>query len=257
MTKQKQRLAYNAPQIPETLQWPNDLDDSEPDVQLEKNVHDIGETCRRARALLEMTKTGTAFGAPLVDMIIELHSLDRSAASWRQTPRWAFSSIAVSDRPDLIPVARGITDTIQLHPDVWMAYEWNYHRASRILFLQRLLDCCEAALGTGGLREDAVRKLNETVADCVSTIHRLASEVLATVPQSFGDVDHTGRLHDIHDGPPRCRAIGAYLLLWPARTIKSEASAISEEHRISALRVFERIREYTGMKRLLGDKSVV
>jgi hypothetical protein len=255
--KQKQRLAYNMSQIAEISEWPSQLNDSEPYVRLEKNAHDIGETCQRARTLLNLINARGLPGSTLVDMIKELHSLDQAAVSWRQAAQWSFSSLAVSERSDLSPAARGITDTIQLHSDVWMAYEWNYHRTARIIFLQQLLQCSKAALETLDLEKAEDQALNDTMAECISTIQWLADEFLATVPQSFGDINHMGRLNDSKDGPPRCRAIGGYLLLWPTRTVKAENFATRLEQKERAWRVFERIREYTGMKDLLGDKSII
>lgn len=255
--KQKQRLAFNLPQTDETSDWLGQLNDSEAYVRLEKNTHDISETCKRARSLLALISAGGLPTSTLVNMIKELHSLDQAAVSWRQTSQWSFTTLEVSERQDLSPAARGITDRIQLHPDVWMAYEWNYHRTARIIFLQQLLQCSKAALEALDLAEVEKQTLNNTVTECILTIQWLADEFLATVPQSFGDVNHMGQPHDGKDGPPRCRAIGGYLLLWPTRTAKDEKSATSMEQKERAQRVFERIREYTGMKDLLGDKSAI
>lgn len=243
--------------IPETSDLLSELNGSEPSVRLEKNADDILETCKRARALLSLITAGGLPASTVVDMIKELHSSDQEAVTWRQTSQWSFSSIAVSERPGLSSAARGITETVQLHPDVWMAYEWNYHRTARIIFLQQLLQCSKAALEAPDLGEVDERTLNDTISECISTIQWLADEFLATVPQSLGDVNHMGRLHDSDNGPPRCRAIGGYLLLWPTRTVKAETSATSMDQKERAHRVYEKIRECTGMKDLLGDKSII
>jgi len=241
----------------ETPDWFHQLDDSEPSVRLEKNALEIGETCGRARELLGLINAGGLPASAIVGMIRELHSLDQVAVSWRQTSQWDFIRVDVSERPDLLSAARGITDAIQLHPDVWMAYEWNYHRTARMIFLGQLLRCAEAALAAPDLDDAEQQTLNDTIAECTSTIHRLADEVLATVPQSFGDVDHMGRLRNGEDGAPRCRAIGGYLLLWPIKVVKTEGAATTPQQKERACRVFERIRDYTGMKDLLGDKSII
>ncbi|TVY33486.1 Transcriptional regulatory protein [Lachnellula subtilissima] len=89
--------------------------------------------------------------------------------------------------PDLEPAACGITDMIQLHPDIWMAYEWNYHRAARITFLEQLLKCSRAALETPDLDSGEDKTLTDTIAECTSIIRWLADEVLSTVPQSLGE----------------------------------------------------------------------
>ncbi|KAL7919044.1 hypothetical protein ACQKWADRAFT_213708 [Trichoderma austrokoningii] len=254
---QKQRLAYNLSEIPETSDVLKALNSSEPSVRLEKNADDILDTCKRARTLLGLITAGGLPASVVVDMIKELHSSDQEAVGWRQTSQWSFTSIAVSERPDLSSAACGVTETIQLHSDVWMAYEWNYHRTARIIFLQQLLQCSRAALETPDLEEADEQTLNNTISECISTIRWLADEFLATVPQSLGDVNHMGRLHDSNHGPPRCRAIGGYLLLWPTRTVKAETSETSVNQKERAQRVFEKIRECTGMKDLLGDKSII
>jgi hypothetical protein len=255
--KQKQQLTYNMLPLPDTTDWLNQLSDQEPFVRLEKNANAISETCKRARLLLDLINAGGLPAPTVVDMIKELHSLDQSAVSWRQTSEWSFQNLTMSERPDLEPVARGITDKIQLHCDIWMAYEWNYHRAARITFLEQLLKCSKAALGTLDLDTVEEKTLTDTIAKCTSTIQWLADEVLSTVPQFFGDVDHMGRAHDIKDGFPRCHAIGGYLLLWPIRITKVQTSATTPEQKERCCRVFERIRDYTGMKATLGDKSII
>jgi len=207
--------------------------------------------------LLDLINTRALPASTIVDLIKELQPLDQTVVSWRQTSEWSFKNLAVSERPDLEPAARGITDTLQLHPDIWMAYEWNYHRAARIVFLEQLLKCSRAALETPDLHDVEEKALTNTIAECTSTIQWLADEVLSTVPQTFGDVNHMGWAHDVKDGPPRCRAIGGYLLLWPINTSKGQTFATTPEQKERAWRVFERIRDYTGMKATLGDKSII
>lgn len=254
--KQQQQLTFDMLPIPETTSWLSQLNDNEPYVCLEKNTNEISDTCQRARMLLDLINAGGLPASTTVDMIKELHSLDQTAVSWRQTSEWSFKNLAVSERPDLKLAARGITDTIQLHPDIWMAYEWNYHRAARIIFLEQLLKCSRAALETPDLDDVEEKALTDTIAKYTSMIQWLADEVLSTVPQTFGDVNHMGRAHDVKDGPPRCRAIGGYLLLWPIKTSKGRTFATTPEQKERAWRVYDRIRDYTGMKATLGDKSI-
>jgi hypothetical protein len=255
--KQMQQLSFNMLPILDATNWLHQLNDNEPYVRLAKNVNTINDTCTRARMLLNLINVGGLPTSTIVDMIKELHSLDQSAVSWRQTSEWSFKNLAVSERSDLKPATGGITDKIQLHPDIWMAYEWNYHRAARITFLEQLLNCSRAALETSDLDNVEETALTEIITECTSTIRWLVEEVLSTVPQSLGDIDLMGRTHDFKDGPPRCRAIGGYLLLWPIRVSKGQSSAMTPEQKERACRVFERIRDYTGMKAMLGDTSSI
>lgn len=255
--KQKQQLSYNMLPVLGTTNWLDQLNDNEPYVCLEKNMDQINDTCKRARMLLDLINARGLPVSTIVDMIMELHSLDQTAVSWRKTSEWSFRNLAVSERSDLEPAARGITDTLQLHPDIWMAYEWNYHRTARIIFLGQLLKCSKAALETPDLDDVEEKTLADTIAECTSTIQWLADEILSTVPQTFGDVNHMGQAHDIKDGPPRCRAIGGYLLLWPIHTVKGQTIVTTLEQKERAWGVFERIRDYSGMKATLGDKSII
>ncbi|KUJ20089.1 uncharacterized protein LY89DRAFT_470567 [Mollisia scopiformis] len=254
---QQQQLAFDMRPNSDTTSWLNQLNENEPYVRLEKNADSINDTCKRARTLLTLINAGGLLASTIVEMIQELHILDQSAVSWRQTSEWSFKNLAVSERSDLEPAANGITDTIQLHSDIWMAYEWDYHRAARITFLEQLLKCSKAALDTPDLDVVEEKTLTDTITECTSTIQWLADEILSTVPQSFGDVDHMGRLYDTKNGPPRCRGIGGYLLLWPIKTVKAQLSATTLEQKERGGRVFERIRDYTGMKSTLGDMSII
>ncbi|CAK7206193.1 hypothetical protein SEUCBS139899_008979 [Sporothrix eucalyptigena] len=251
------QLAYNMPPLPESTEWLNQLNPAEPSARLEGIAHEISETCERARSLLELINVG-GFPAPtVVDMILELRALDQAAVRWRQTPHRSFTEVSLQDRPDLRVAAADVTDKIQLHSDLWMAYEWNYHRAARIIFLQQLLKCSYAALEAPDLDDTDRKTLQRTVAECAAMVQWLADEVFATVPQSFGDVDQMGHPHDYKNGAPRCRGIGGYLLLWPIKIAKGPEAATTLEQKARGERVFERIREYTGMKAELGDKSII
>jgi hypothetical protein len=245
------------PPILETTNWLDQLNENEPYVRLEKNTNEISHTCKRARMLLDSINTGGLTASTIVDTIKELYLLGQTAVSWRQKSEWSFRNIAVSERPDFQQAAHGITDTVQLHPDIWMAYEWNYHRAARMTFLEQLLKCSKAGLKSSELGETEEKELNRTITQCTSKIQWLADEILSTVPQSFGDINHMGRTHNIKDGPPRYRAVGGYLLLWPIKTSKGQTSVTTLDQKQRAQRVFERIRDYTGMKDTLGNKSII
>ena len=116
--KQKQQLSYNMLPVLGATNWLDQLNDNEPYVCLEKNIDQINDTCKRARMLLGLINARGLPVSTIVDMIMELHSLDQTAVSWRKRSEWSFQNLAVSERSDLEPAARGITDTLQLHPDI-------------------------------------------------------------------------------------------------------------------------------------------
>jgi len=90
----------------------------------------------------------------------------------------------------------------------------------------------------------------------ISIIRSLINEVLATVPQSLGDIDNEGRKLDTKRGLTMCKGIGGYFLLWPIRVLKGTPFTTEEQASLTN-KVFERIRECTGMKTALGDASIV
>lgn len=228
-----------------------------PYVCLEKDAARIGQTCERARNLQGALANGNSSTSEVLEMVHELIKLDKEVASWRQKPEWSYKTLNVSDLPKFDPSAQPVTKTIQLHTDLWIAYEWNYHRTARIIAHQQLLNCLKAAIENADTNDLARESLCILVDQFTDTIRTLADEVLSTVPQSFGDINHLGRLHDPRTGPPRCRGIGGYLLLWPIKIIKGAQFATTPEQKQSGQIVFERIREYTGMKSHLGSLSVI
>ncbi|KAI9166461.1 alfa-L-rhamnosidase [Paramyrothecium foliicola] len=167
--EQKQQLAFDVSLSPEEPDVLDQINDNEPFARLERSTQDFKHTCKRAQELLEMIETERQPTSTIVDMVQELHSLDQEAVSWRQSSPWSFTNLSMSERPDLQALGQGIGETIQLHPDVWMAYEWNYHRAARILFLQKLLCCANTAIVTPGLQEDEESILTDTIREATST----------------------------------------------------------------------------------------
>ncbi|KAI1142035.1 hypothetical protein F5Y05DRAFT_402055 [Hypoxylon sp. FL0543] len=254
---QKQQLAFNLKPLDESEHWISQLNEDAPSARLEKDALRINQTCERARGLQEAIARGNSSINEILEMVHELVKLDQEVASWRQKPEWSFKTLAVSDLPGFDPSVRPLTSTVQLHPDLWLAYEWNYHRTARSIGYQQLLNCLRTAMGTPDLEPLTRESVRILIAQFTETVRLFADEVLSTVPQTFGDIDHLGRLHDHKAGAPRCRGIGAYLLLWPIKMIKGAQLSTSPEQKESGQVVFERIREYTGMKSHLGSLSII
>ncbi|KAK8119419.1 uncharacterized protein PG998_004045 [Apiospora kogelbergensis] len=251
---QKHQLAFNQPALSESPMWFEQLNDRVPFVRIEKNAHEIKQTCERARSLLEHVNKEDVSVSYTIEALQELYSLEQTASSWRQGPQWHFRSLSIRDLP---PDLRSLTQDIELHGDVWKAYELNYHRTAQILFHQQLTKVVDAVLAKPGLPEDMVLSLHGMMDQSANTVFALVESILATVPQSLGDIDHLGHVADARDGVPKCRSIGCYLLLWPIKIIKSPASTASLDQRDKAGSVYERIRDHTGMKSRLGDLSML
>ncbi|KAI0892686.1 hypothetical protein F4806DRAFT_229191 [Annulohypoxylon nitens] len=254
---QKQQLAFNLKPLDDLQYWLDQLDDNVPAVRLEKDAFRISQTCERGRKLQEALTNGSSSVAEVLGVVQELIRLDQEVVSWRQKPEWSFKTLNVSDLPIFGPLVQPLTSNIQLHADLWMAYEWNYHRTARIIGHQQLLNCLETAMHATDKNGTVRESLHVLIGQFRGTIQLLADEVLSTVPQTFGDINSLGRLHNHNAGPPRCRSIGGYLLLWPIKIIKGEQFATTRDQKRSAQIVFERIREYTGMKSHLGSLSVI
>lgn len=249
---QKQYLAKQLSPLPESQGWLDKLNDDMASVKLEKDGLAINQVCQQANQLLSSINAGDTEAHRLLDLIDEMLRLDQEATHWRKKPEWNFQSRARDEVLENRESNFWLPESIQLHPDLWMAYEWNYHRTARIILHQKLVACLEKV--NTALPSDS-RVVSRTT-ESVSTVQSLAGEVLATVPQSFGDIDHLGRWH-AGSKAARWQAVGAYLLLWPIKIIKSRSALTTGSQKEDAQRVFERIRECTGIKSSLGALSEI
>lgn len=260
--KQKQQLAFQLAPTKDSEALLSALNDQLAFVHLENDALNISNICQRGRTLVGRLNEENVSLDELLDLVREMHTLDQAVVTWRSGPEWSFKTLERSEIVGDESIISTFPETVQLHPDVWNAYEWNYHRTARIIMHEQLLTCLHrasshsASTQTQGDSPD-VALLEPYEAESTVIIRSLAAKLLATVPQSFGEIDHTGKVLSRSAEAPRCRGIGAYLLLWPIKIIKSPQSSVTEEQRQAAQDVFERIREYTGMKSQLGDLSVI
>ena len=181
-----------------------------------------------------------------------MHELDQIATTWRKGPEWAYREIYYSDMVQDWSKFPNFPAYVQLHHDVWIAYEWNYHRTGRMIMHEHLLECLSRLQNAQS--DISSLELASTEQASLVIIWSLANEILSTVPQSLGDIDHQGNLNGSPSNTPKVRAVGAYFLLWPIKMIKGLKHTTMEQKRIAQI-VFERIREYTGMRSTLGQRS--
>ena len=188
-------------------------------------------------------------------MVKEVRALDRIATTWRHGPGWAYKTIHRSEITQDAETISRLPEYIQFHHDVWMAYEWNYHRTGRIIMHEHLLLCLGRLQSLQSSREEIFQTdLCSLQQASITIIQSLADEVLSTVPQSLGDIDQEGNILDNTSKTPKCKGVGGYFLLWPIKILKSTHSATVQQRAV-AQGVFERIRECTGMKAALGESS--
>jgi hypothetical protein len=255
LKQQKQQMVSKLAILPESERWLDSLNDEMPEVHIEKDNHQISKACQRARSLLQQVSTSVS-RSQILDMVREMHTLDLKATSWRAGPNWAYKTVHCSELPLDEETMSKFPEFVQLHPDVWIAYEWDYQRTGRILLHENLLRCLDR-LETLPPEPDEVQvdisSLRQTSIDIVQF---LIDEILSTGPQMLGDVDHEGNLMDDAIGASICKGVGGYFLLWPIRIAKSTKYATAEQA-IATQALFERIRECTGMKSALGDASRV
>lgn len=191
------------------------LNEEIPEAHVQKTGLEISKICQRARTLLaEMEQQPTQ---PLIE---EMLQLDAEALRWRGGPEWSYKTIETP---------HGL---VQIHRDVWTAYEWNYHRTGRIVLHEQLLKCLE--------RVD----IPELTASSIAIIHGLKDEILSTVPFMLGDIDSDGKPASNQN---LSRGIGGYFLLWPMRMVIDTATAACGQREAAEI-VFQRIRDCTGMK---------
>ncbi|KAG7411787.1 hypothetical protein Forpe1208_v008972 [Fusarium oxysporum f. sp. rapae] len=249
---QKKHLAKQLSPLPESQDWLETLNDNLASVKLEKDGLAINQMCQQANQLLNSIDAGDIGAHHLLDLVDEMLHLDREATNWRKKPEWSFQTKSREEILDNRESNFWLPESIQLHPDLWMAYEWNYHRTARIILHGKLVACLEKINASLPSESGVAARITESI----DTIQSLAGEILATVPQSFGDIDHLGRWHS-ELKTARCQAVGAYLLLWPIKIIKSQSALTTNSQKEDAQRVFERIRECTGMKSNLGVLSEI
>lgn len=256
MTYQQPR--YGA--LPESDAWLESLNYTSYTVRAEKENSEIHSTCERARTLLEKIDNIDLPVAQILGLIAEIRDCDLASASWRQTPTWSFKVVGRSDiyyHHSDEPRASEYPPFVQLHHDVWTAYEWNYHRTGRIILHRHLLECLnrirQSDLYNPAAFSIDVFLMQQASLDLVQT---LVDEVLSTVPQLLGDIDNNGKILKDSIGAAVRKGIGAYFLLWPIKIIKSLDYA-AKTQKNAAQAVFERIRECTGMKTALGAMSNV
>jgi hypothetical protein len=246
-------LAFKQEPMLESKAWLDSLNDEMPEVQIEKQNFEIAKVCERAGNLLDSITDPKLEVGQVVSMVKEMHNLDRMAITWRKGPNWSFKTI---HRSEMLLDAEAIPhfpQFIQLHRDTWIAYEWNYHRTARIILHGQLLQCLDQLLSTTQEAFQSDLKLLKQAS--IGIIQNLIDEILSTVPQSLGDIDQEGNLQ-VPSEASKCRGVGAYFLLWPIKITKTNKSATAEQ-RESAQYIFERIRDYTGMKDTLGELSCI
>lgn len=280
---QKHALVFPQPPCEDTDELLDQLNEELSFVKLEKDAYQITQLCTKARELRREVTTqsqhnhsiGTsasvstsASTSELIEIIRQLQKLDYEALAWRQGPEWSYATLR---RADLShgganeSVLASFPETVHIHPDIWTAYEWNYHHCSRIIMHKQILACLHRAAALsisddvgGGESNSVASLLTPLEIESMTIIRGLATKIAATVPQMLGDIDHTGCVRGVDAPAPRCRAIGAYFLLWPIKILKGDLAEIIPQEQIEAARaVFERIREYTGMRSLLGEYSMI
>ena len=256
--QQKQQLAYKQRSIslPESEAWLNSLNDTISHVRIEKQTFEINKICERARSLVKSLDDTDLSAERMLGVVKEIYSLDQLTTTWRNGSEWSFRTIS---RFDVFQGERTVTNLpnfIQLHHDVWIAYEWNYHRTGRIILHEHLLLCLDRLQSMYSMGHPFTAALNSFREASVALIHALVDEVLSTVPQSLGDIDHEGNNLEHSTETAKCKGIGGYFLLWPIKIIKSTRSATPEQSS-AAKDTFERIRECTGMKSILGRASCI
>ena len=222
-------------------------------VHLEMDSLNISKICQRANTLLASLSNDELSDDQLHDLVEEMLRFDDEAVQWRQKPEWSFRTVRKTELKGDKDLISRLPETVELHADIWMAYEWNYHRTARIILHQKLLACIQQALSMTPF--GSKKQLLSWEQSSLSITCTLAEQVLASVPQSMGDVNALG--HCLPANATQVQAVGAYFLLWPIKIIKGPQSMATQSQRDTAAEVFERIRSYTGMRSTLGTLSMI
>ncbi|KAH8598762.1 hypothetical protein B0O99DRAFT_591386 [Bisporella sp. PMI_857] len=254
--ERREQLATRKSPLSESEAWLQSLNDELPYVRNEITNYDISRACGYARSLLGSIDYTSASVERTLSFVKELHDLDQKSTTWRARPSWSFKSIhrsRITQHDEQVP---HFPDEVQLHRDIWIAYEWNYRRTARIILHEHLLQCLDRLQETPLSNTHTLVEISFAKAVSKSIIISLVDKVLSTVPQSLGDIDHEGHILKNAPGVKIASGIGGYFLLWPIRVIKKTPFATTSQHQVTNA-VFERIRECTGMKETLGDASSI
>jgi hypothetical protein len=229
-------------------------------IRPEEAVSGLSRFCDQGRALVQHLNSLEYRKPPLQELLYLMHGVQQLEAShqqWRSGPEWGYKTVK---REDIDGAPPTFPPLVELHPDNWLAYEWNYHRAARALMHEKLLACLEHAALAGDAtpsRTDSAAMEKSRVAS-EATIRVVADQILSSVPQMLNDVDRTGKVSKAFrgDSAQGSDVVGACLLLWPIKIVLSNRyTTASQKHQ--GTKVFERIRAYPALKGGLGPLSVV
>ncbi|KAL2052257.1 hypothetical protein ABVK25_007416 [Lepraria finkii] len=166
--------------LPESEARPESLEEEFPYVRIPKDNSLIKNICKRARALLKSIDDTEASADQTLDMIKEMHELDQTAITWRQGSCWAYETIRRSQLGQDELATSKFPEFIQLHPDIWIAYEWNYHRTTRIVLHEHLLECLDRLqILYSGSKGTFPTDLHSMRQASLNTIRALVDEVLS------------------------------------------------------------------------------
>lgn len=234
--------------MPESTHWLNNCIGTDSFSNLERDALNISTICNDASGILQRISNCEESLSSLLSLVQRMRALDDEATQWRQSSTWAYKTVRKEANAEL-PIIH-----IEIHPDLWMIYEWNYHRAARITLHHQLVACVSDAEASPQADKIVLEQLRIQKDESIKIIRSLADQVLATVPQSLGDLTSTEERSNETTGS---RAIGAYFLLWPIKIMKAQTASTSPKQKQASAGVFERIREYTGMKQNLGSLSLI
>ncbi|KAF5007095.1 hypothetical protein FDECE_6561 [Fusarium decemcellulare] len=138
---QKQQLAKQMSTMPESQDWLDALNEGMSSVRLEKDGLAIAGICQKANQTLQSLDSDNLSHDQLVELVDEMLRLDREAVLWRDKPQWAFQTVPQTKITGRKKTSFWLPDIVEIHADIWMAYEWNYHRTARIILHQKLVAC--------------------------------------------------------------------------------------------------------------------
>ena len=135
--------------LSESSAWLDHLNDDVPFVHLEKDALQVNEICQRGRDLVRTLNDHIAATDHILQTIQGMLRLDAEVVGWRQNPKWSSKTLRRDELSGDTSFIVQIPPMIQLHPDIWMAYEWDYHRTARMLLHEQLLNCVDSFLASG------------------------------------------------------------------------------------------------------------
>lgn len=231
----------------EQIDWISNLNIDCPDLRIYSDVLHMNLLSASARRLTEQqsdTFTLSEETEQTVRQLVEqMESLNRQIEAWTSgmigiwLPKIRNSlDVHLDDDTQGYPIPKFPCPKTMLHHDIWLAYMWNFHGASQIIFRESLVDVLSIISETA--------EEQELIQQQIEYVEQLASSIIQSFPMLLGFTHRHKR-----SGPstlPQGKMAGRLFSLFSVWVVQ-RAKFASEEHKKTAREVMEWINARHGL----------